>query len=62
MNKIKELDNKLVSLKTLEWVEKSEHVCGFESVRCSSQYIGSTWFDITLIDGTHIDVFCNIET
>ena len=60
MKKIKEFDNKLVSNEILERIEESEYVCGFETLGCSNQYLGATWFDVVLIDGVHIDVFCNV--
>ena len=63
LEKILELNNQLVTEEVLDEIEESEYVCEFETLGASSQYasIGATWFDVGLVNGEHIDVFCKIN-
>lgn len=58
LEEIKLLDNELVSQEILDELEESEYVRNFETLGASGQYVSATWFDVTLVDGSHIDVFC----
>lgn len=58
LKKIKKLNNKIISDNQFEMLEESEYVEWMECVGFSSSNIGCLWWDVKLVDGTSIDVFC----
>ena len=57
INELKEMNNSLITENQLEEIECSECVANVENCGNSSQYVGATWFDVQLTDGSSIDVF-----
>ncbi len=58
LEEIKLLDHEIVSQEILDEIEESEYVCGFEMLGCSGLYPSATWFGVTLVDSSCIDVYC----
>lgn len=58
MEQLKNLNNqKILTEEQFAELEESEYVTNVDSVGNSGKYIDCTWYDVTFIDGQHIDVY-----